>query len=65
MQAYISLVLRNLINHCKAVVDISPDKLNQEPSKFSSETYEKTYFHKKLQCQWRSGNFQNKKTKFS
>ena len=61
MQAHINLVLRDLINHCKTVVDISPDKLNQEPSEFSCETDEKTHFNKKLQCQWRSGSFQNKK----
>ena len=65
MRAHVNLVLRDLINHCKAVVHISPDKLNKEASKLSSETDEKTDFDKKLQCQWQPENFQNKKTKFS
>ena len=41
--ANVNLVLRDLIDQCKAVVDISTDKLNQETSKLSSETDEKKY----------------------
>ena len=49
--------MRDLINECKAVVDISTDKLNQETSKLSSETDEKIHGNQKLQCQWRPGKF--------
>ena len=65
MRAHVNLVLRDLINHCKTVPDILSTTLNQETSKLSSESDQKTHFNKKLQCQWQPGNFQNKKTKFS
>ena len=55
--AHVNLVLRDLINQCKAVVDISTDKLNQETSKLSSEIDKKIHGNKKLQCQWRPGKF--------
>ena len=54
--AHVNLVLRDLINQCKAVVDIFTDKLNQT-SKLSSETDEKIHGNQKLQCQWRPGKF--------
>ena len=59
--AHVNLVLRDLINQCKAIVDISTDKLNQETSKLSSETDEKIHGNQKLQCQWRPGKFSRTK----
>lgn len=49
--------LWDFINKCTSVADISTDKLNQETSKLSSETYEKIHGNQKLQCQWRPGKF--------
>ena len=45
---HVNLVLRDLINEWKAVVDISTDKLNQETSKLNSETDEKIHDNQKL-----------------
>ena len=58
---HVNLVLRDLINQCKVVADISTDKLNQETSKLSSETDEKIHGNQKLQCQWRPGKFSKTK----
>ena len=58
---HVNLALRDLINQCKAVVDISTDKLNQEVSKLSSETDEKIHGNQELQCQWQPGKFSRTK----
>ena len=58
---HVNLVLRDLINEWKAVVDISTDKLNQETSKLNSETDEKIHDNQKLSCHWRPGKFSRTK----
>ena len=45
---HVNLVLRDIINEWKAVVDISTDKLNQETSKLNSENDEKIHDNQKL-----------------
>ena len=59
--AHVNWVLRNCINQCKAVVDISTGKLNQETFKLSSETDEKIHDNQKLQYWWQPGKFNRTK----